>query len=149
MYTSEPADDCAAGQICAPPSFGADPVCQPLCDAAVCHEDWVCAFGLCLPSCDPLGSDTCPASLHCAPESNQFLCQPTHAQAPGLAGLGEPCVGLGHCEHGYLCTPDGAGCDGESCCAPVCDEAAGVSCTDGQVCEPLFADPGQTIGVCV
>lgn len=145
--TTEPGDDCLPGQICDWTRVGL--ACLPLCGAELCQDDWVCYGDHCLPPCDPLAPEPCPSALHCAPADDQFLCRPSWPQAPGPVGPDEPCVGLGHCEDGYLCTPDGGTCDGEDCCAAVCDEAAGAPCPAGQVCQPVFDIPELTVGVCV
>jgi hypothetical protein len=135
-----------------------NPMCAESCDVCTVGGDSVLA--LCLPGCDPLGSD-CPAGQACIPIADEFGCAPDGSGALGAAG--DPCEFVNACDPGLFCAsadilPD---CDeGVGCCAPFCSTVAADPCpgaAPGVECVPWW-EPGQepmdgctnaTVGACV
>lgn len=101
-------------------------------------------INLCVPRCDPLGTD-CDAGLGCYPIDGGFACLPPGV---GLLPVAEnTCALLSECEPGTACTDDASAClDGaEPCCAAYCDLAAPV-CAKGLSCADVLAEP--SVGLC-
>jgi hypothetical protein len=160
-------DDCDIGLMC----WGLDfetlegeciPLCigspsEPQCEDA---ERWCTISGdgvlsLCVPTCDPLGSDCDPDDV-CAPVySGEFICVPD-ASAPGEGNAGDACEALNVCNPGLVCVQGEwvPGCETTGCCTPFCDVTQ-PECPDSpaQECLPWFEEgkaPPQYehVGIC-
>ncbi|WP_434422251.1 hypothetical protein [Nannocystis pusilla] len=114
-----------------------DASCADACSNCFIHggED----FGSCPVQCDPRAPD-CPEHLSCITFVFQpyFLCAAT-SQATIPAGMA--CMNAFSCQVGTTCAPAMflPACDGDNCCAPVCDLNGPDTCADslpGAVCKP-------------
>ncbi|WAS95009.1 hypothetical protein [Nannocystis punicea] len=87
--------------------------------------------------CDPLSQD-CPDGQACSLVGGDFSCIEVFVDG----GLGDPCQAAGECSPGLVCLPAGAlgGCDGSSCCSPLCDVSdTGAQCgSASEVCAPVL-----------
>lgn len=107
---------------------------------------------LCLPFCDPLDQDACPAGDVCIanPSGNLFICV-IDASGDG-GGANDPCDFANACDPGFLCGNSGD-CGGAGCCNAYCDLDR-PNCGGGSECMPYYA-PGEApqcfedVGVCV
>ena len=160
-------DDCDLGLVC---WGGSDPwegTCLPLCGGSprspTCPAWFTCVetslivadrVDVCLPTCDPLVVDACPAEYACMPFGGAYQCLPASgAQAPG-----ESCGPRLDCAPGSRCVNEVAvpGCSRGTCCSSHCDLGApdpAAGCLPGQTCTPP-ADPSLVppelahVGVC-
>lgn len=144
-------DSCDAGLMC----WGVDAMtnegtCTELCGCTeinpVCNTaNTTCAISndgalaICLPVCNPLDTDFCPAGEACYPLGDTFLCAPDASGA--LGGAGDPCEFINACDAGHFCLSAGAvpGCAGAvGCCSPACTAGDDSPCLGSQTCQPWF-----------
>lgn len=166
-------DDCAVGSMCwGEGAVQGQGVCVPFCApegerpecpaGTACMLDGVGVLALCLPVCDPLELDPCPAQESCRyfSASRAAFCVPD-----GGGRVLSPTIQCGSdqqaCPAGEVCISAATfgGCGAPSCCTPWCDIADPESdalCDaerPGHVCVPLFDDepapPGyESLGLC-
>ncbi len=126
---------------------------DPMCDdpSTTCAIEFDGYITLCLEACDPL-LDDCDVGV-CAPSDDDFVC--AMPLEPDTA-IGEACYHHWGCASGGICTAAErlSACDGDRCCAAICDITLPEPCEDGLFCDPWYrqgqgpgADP--PIGVCV
>jgi len=146
-------DDCEAGLWCGPDAAEGQRTlqgtCKQLCNAGPCPEGTTCVVpgavfvGVCEPLCDPLAPDACPAGQACMPAGFAFAC---HVAA--YESVESDCVAHSQCAPGSACL-GAAQCEGDSCCADLCDLSEPV-CPSGQTCidqgSPLPAY--ENVGYC-
>ena len=158
-------DDCGLGAMC----WGVDPitlegVCVDFCIGSeanpVCGDGFSCFMGfegyihVCLPTCDPLGSECAPDEA-CAQyffqggfdTDSPFVCLPI---PPFVAQpYGAPCGVLEVCDVGLVCVDEAnfADCDQLGCCTTLGDLAMPPVCPDAtHTCLPF--EEGATEGPC-
>jgi len=149
--STAPVDACEPGTLCYGFAQGGDAGrCLATCEGG--PDDASCAdacsncfinggkdFGTCPVQCDPRAPD-CPEHLSCVAFVFQpnFLCAAAD-QATIPAGMS--CMNSFRCQMGTTCTPAMflPACDGDNCCAPVCDLKGPDTCAGslpGAVCKP-------------
>lgn len=160
-------DDCGLGLLC----WDVDPdslqgTCVALCTGSEadpqCEGPTECLFAndgsliLCLPTCDPLAPDACPAGHACVPSYDAFVCAPS----PGPAGSGVPCEPSeipSACGPGSICAPaelvPSCGDMESGCCTPACSVQAdpcgelGLTCVSWWGADPVPAGY-EDVGIC-
>lgn len=158
-------DSCDRGLMCFWIEADLTGSCVPWCDGSpqnpTCADpDSYCAvvnggLSLCLPTCDPLGSD-CAAGEVCvrSPTEDSFTCIPDDSGAEGQ--VFDPCEYINVCDPGLACVPSDAAVECDplqiGCCSPLCDLTQANTCPGvGQECVPVFQDPAPKyadVGVC-
>lgn len=161
-------DDCGPGLVCW--DVGSDTLqgtCVAMCSGGEANPE--CPAGteclvtnngvliLCLPPCDPLALEACPAGDTCVPSVEGFVCVPS----AGPVGSGVPCEPAWlpeACGPGSICAYLGSvpPCDGDlpGCCAATCDLSQPDPCGElGLVCSSWWGDgpvpPGfEDVGFC-
>ncbi len=159
-------DSCELGAMCwAVDSTTLQGVCVAMCIGSpaepTCEDpDSTCTINgegsiiVCLPTCDPLGSDCQPGQV-CVPQQDDFQCVPDASGPMGAAG--DPCEFINVCDPGLGCFPAELtpGClGGAGCCTAYCNIGDAMPpCQDGQQCLPYYT-PGsapdglEDLGVC-
>jgi hypothetical protein len=133
----------------------------PTCD----NPDTSCSIAnegvlvLCLPTCDPLLTSSCPDGQACYPIDASFVCAPD-ASGEDAGADNDPCEYINACDPGTICVNpaivDGCPAGAGGCCQFVCDlseDAAAEGCTADESCEPWYEEgmvpPGyEDVGVC-
>jgi hypothetical protein len=142
-------DSCDKGAMCWGVDANNEGTCVSLCtcslDNPICEvANTTCIISneaslvLCLPVCDPLDADDCPADEVCLqnPSGELFICV---IDASGEAGKqGDPCEFANACDPGFFCGDgDALGCGGAGCCSSYC-ALSNPACPDGLDCVPWF-----------
>ena len=161
-------DDCGPGLVCWDvDSDTLQGTCVAMCSGGEANPE--CPAGteclvtnngvliLCLPPCDPLALEACPAGDTCVPSDEGFVCVPS----AGPVGSGVPCEPAWlpeACGPGSICAYLGRvpPCDGDlpGCCAATCDLSQPDPCGElGLVCSSWWGDgpvpPGfEDVGFC-
>ena len=122
------------------------PTCAPPGTACSISNEGVLI--LCLPLCNPLVPEDCPAGEGCYPSGDVFQCAPDASGDMGAAG--DPCEYLNACDTGLMCADPASvpNCGSIGCCSPFCEVGDDTPCLAGQTCVPFY-EMGQAPDMCL
>lgn len=170
QFTEGPqgADTCDTESMCIGAGGEGSGTCVELCNApqqaptcdtpgSRCIEYFGGLLPLCVPPCDPLDADPCPATNEAClatgfddatEQTGTASCVPIEAPTGSLPG--DPCAGIGWCDAGQACIRTGWAqqlCGAPGCCEDLC-ELGGTNCATGYTCRDFHDVEHPALGYC-